>query len=61
MQVELRFKTPDVLVNAAEEAGLTPEQEDQFRDEMTKYVKWGECVTLIWDTETKSFTVKGAA
>ena len=55
MKITISFKTPDAVDNAIdEEYPDTEENEDsrrELREFFQRYVKWGECVSIEFDTE----------
>lgn len=58
MKFTLSFKTPDVLENAITEACADLEEEaaldleGEMQDTVRSYVKYGECISVEFDTET---------
>jgi hypothetical protein len=56
MKITLNFKTPDVAEYALE--GLDEDAQDEVLAVINKFVRWGECVTIVLDTETQTATVK---
>lgn len=51
MKLYLNFKTPDIVERALEDI----EDEDirlQVEENLKRHIKWGEYVTLVYDTET---------
>ena len=72
MKIRVTMKDPDALIDGVSEsmiglkiAGLSEEEndtiktkrEEEVREELGKYFKYGEYLTVEWDTETKTITV----
>ena len=55
MIVTLNFKTPDVLDYALRH--LTEDEREEVERFVKRYIEYGECVTLEFDTEKKTATV----
>lgn len=57
MKIRALFKTPDVIENALEDENLSyKEKEEQIRL-CEKWIKYGELVTVEFDTESMTATV----
>ncbi len=56
MQFRLTFKTPDVTERAFSD-DMTEDEREQVEAVLNKFIKWGECVTIEFDTETKTAEV----
>ncbi len=54
MKIKLTFKTPDATQN------LSCEELELMEDTINKYVKYGELVTIEFDSETGSANVVSA-
>ena len=57
MKIKITFKNPDAISEALRDIE-DENQQEQLRDEIGAYVKYGEYVTLEFDTVTKEMTVK---
>jgi hypothetical protein len=51
MKIRLNFKTPDVLDN------LDGEEAEEIQEVADKFIKYGELVTVEFDTEKKTAIV----
>jgi hypothetical protein len=51
MKIQLIFKTPDVTVQ------LSEEEIEESKALLEKYLKWGELITLEFDTEENTARV----
>lgn len=60
MKIDITFKTPDAVDNAlADEPDLLMDQEraDSVREFLSNWVRHGEYVKIVFDTEAKTATV----
>jgi hypothetical protein len=60
MIIPIHFKTPDAVHYALESVGWDEEDleyADYYRI-FKQWIQYGECVTLLFDTEKKTLTVK---
>lgn len=55
MKFSITFKTPDAIDYAVDEHGQ--EHEEEIKETARKFVRWGELITVEFDTETQSATV----
>lgn len=58
--IEIVFKTSDAIHQALMDAGIDPRSEkaDEVRRLASKWIKWGEFVTVIVDMKKKTATVE---
>ena len=54
MKFTLSFKTPDVF----DELEMSAEDFEYAKDFAEKYVRWGECITIEFDTVAKTAVAK---
>jgi hypothetical protein len=61
MKIVIGFKTPDAVDDAlkdvSEEGHLAEEDFDEIKKKLSKWIKWGEFVRLVYDTETDTISV----
>lgn len=55
MKFNVTFKTPDAVYYAVDEYGQ--EHKEEIEETASKFVSYGEYVTIEFDTETKTATV----
>lgn len=55
MKFRLSFKTPDVVFYAVK--GESEENKDAIERCLEKYVEYGECVSIEFDTDDPSYAV----
>jgi hypothetical protein len=66
MRITVAFKTPDVMDYAVTDAvsGLPEEEADALRTKITfalgKFIAWGEVITVDFDLEAGTATVREA-
>jgi len=48
----MTFKTPDVVDDTLERLPLTPDEQENAREFLRKFIKYGEYITIEFDTET---------
>jgi len=56
MIITVTFKTPDTLDYAVE--GLDEDEAEEVKAKLAKWIQFGECVTLEFDTEKMTATVQ---
>lgn len=56
MKIKIMMKSPDVLDYALE--NLDDEESETIKDNLKKWFRYGEVVTLVYDTEQDTLTVK---
>lgn len=60
MKIQLYFKTPDVVHYALQDEevlNLDEDQQDEIKSVISKYVEFGEAVTIEFNTKTGEATV----
>lgn len=57
MIFRVTMKTPDALQYAIEEASDDPELRSQMEDLASEWMKYGEYITVEFNTDTKTCTV----
>jgi len=60
MKILLGFKTPDVMYEATRHFGVSEEEEERANAVsriLRKWIQYGECVTIEFDTEKGTATV----
>lgn len=65
MKLYLTFKTPDIIFETireirSENENLSEEELSDIEDSLSKWIRYGECVTICFDTETTTAVVKEA-
>lgn len=55
MKFSVYFKTPDALDYALD--GLSEDEEREARDFAGKFIEYGECITVEFDTEEGTATI----
>lgn len=62
MNISITFKTPDAIFSALEEAStnynLTEDQEYELKTLLSKWIRYGELVTIDFDLENKTAEVR---
>ncbi len=56
MIINVHFKTPDVLDYPFQY--LSEDEQSEAREFIEKYLEWGGCINIEFDTEKKTATVK---
>lgn len=56
-RINLFFKTPDVVDMALESENYTPEEQSEIKEFLSKYLVYGESITIQFDTDEKRATV----
>jgi len=58
VKIKLTFKNPDAIDIALSEIdGITDEKKDQARDVLSRWIKYGEYITVEVDTEMGTIIV----
>ena len=57
MKFSISFKTPGVLDYLTED-GLSEEEADEAKEFVEKWVEYGECISVEFDTEKETATVQ---
>ena len=55
MKIKVMFKTPDVLEYALDD--LSDDDTYDVKQQLKKFIQYGECVTIEFDTEAGTATV----
>jgi hypothetical protein len=58
MQIAVTFKTPDAVDSALDAAGLEDEARLEAMKFIDQYVRYGEYITVVFDTESKTVHVR---
>lgn len=60
MKILMKFKTPDAVSEGINSAGIESDSDeyDSLYEEICKICRYGEYVTIVYDTVTKQFSVQ---
>jgi hypothetical protein len=58
MIVNITFKTPDAVYYALKDDEIPEDEKEDLEEFLGEYIKNGEYITIEFDTETKTATVR---
>ena len=58
MIIRATFKTPDVLDYSLADAGLDEDETAEAKEKLSKWIKYGECITVEFDTDKMTAEVQ---
>lgn len=58
MKIRVTFKTPDAVGDELANEAIPAKDKAAFRAMVKKFVEYEECVTIVFDTETRQVTVE---